>query len=391
MDFPKAVRWSGDRPILNGGSVCRAKQGSVSAPYHIISNNYYLKMMEIASNYFPELGMEDPTFYDQYPMDSFAAYTIDDFDFQSFSESNDSSYPYVNSKISTPNCIPTESTNHSVIPARQTKRLKAFTTCKASISSPSSKLISFEHFNATSASVASQQFLKIDSIVKPKFEKVCSENMAFAGFISQGDYDEEKSFLSSDNRANQIPMATRNPIQAQEHVIAERKRREKLSQKFIALSAILPGLKKMDKASVLGDAIKYVKQLQERVQTLEEQAAKKKTFGSAVLVKRSILFANDDNNSSLEENCASQCHQPLPEIEVRVSGNDVLIKTRTDKHSGRAQTLIRELENLHLTVQNSSFLPFGKNNIDVTIIAQMNMEKCMTAKDLLGRLRQALL
>ncbi|KAK9144144.1 hypothetical protein Sjap_004047 [Stephania japonica] len=50
------------------------------------------------------------------------------------------------------------------------------------------------------------------------------------------------------------------PHASQDHIIAERKRREKLSQCFIALSAIVPNLKKMDKASVLGDAIKYMKQ-----------------------------------------------------------------------------------------------------------------------------------
>lgn len=33
--------------------------------------------------------------------------------------------------------------------------------------------------------------------------------------------------------------------QAQEHIIAERSRREKLNQKFIALSALIPGLKKV--------------------------------------------------------------------------------------------------------------------------------------------------
>lgn len=33
--------------------------------------------------------------------------------------------------------------------------------------------------------------------------------------------------------------------QAQDHIIAERKRREKLSQRFIALSSIIPGLKKV--------------------------------------------------------------------------------------------------------------------------------------------------
>lgn len=38
---------------------------------------------------------------------------------------------------------------------------------------------------------------------------------------------------------------TRSPVSAQDHVMAERKRREKLSQRFIALSAVVPGLKKV--------------------------------------------------------------------------------------------------------------------------------------------------
>ncbi|KAG4999453.1 hypothetical protein JHK82_020621 [Glycine max] len=59
--------------------------------------------------------------------------------------------------------------------------------------------------------------------------------------------------------------------QPQDHIIAERKRREKLSQRFIALSALVPGLQKTDKASVLGDAIKYLKQLPEKVKALEEE------------------------------------------------------------------------------------------------------------------------
>ncbi|XP_020217690.1 transcription factor bHLH25 [Cajanus cajan] len=345
-------------------------------------------MMEIAStNYLPEFELEYPTFFDQYPMDSFACPPLDDFDFESFSGSPESNSSYQFNSESTPNCFPVESLDQSYSPARPiTKRLKKFstlnTTCAGDLTphkvsaSPYSQLISFGHFNAPSG--APKQF---DNYVKPKIENTYSENMDFSAFVSQGSY-EDKSFLSSDNLTNQPVITTRNPIQAQEHVIAERKRREKLSQRFIALSAILPGLKKMDKASVLGDAIKYVKQLQERVQTLEEQAAKR-TVGSSVLVKRSILFADDDDSDS-------HFDHSLPEIEVRVSGKDVLIRTQSDKHSGLAAVILSELEKLHFMVQSSSFLPFGNNKIDVTIIAQMNKEKCMTAKDLLGRLREAL-
>lgn len=46
------------------------------------------------------------------------------------------------------------------------------------------------------------------------------------------------------NNNNNI-MYKRTPLQAQEHVTAERKRREKMGELFISLSKLVPGLKKV--------------------------------------------------------------------------------------------------------------------------------------------------
>ncbi|RLN39019.1 transcription factor bHLH25-like [Panicum miliaceum] len=61
----------------------------------------------------------------------------------------------------------------------------------------------------------------------------------------------------------------------QEHVIAERKRREKMQQQFVTLATIVPDLTKTDKISLLGSTIEYVKQLEEKVKTLEGQNARR--------------------------------------------------------------------------------------------------------------------
>lgn len=53
------------------------------------------------------------------------------------------------------------------------------------------------------------------------------------------------------------------------HVLAERRRREKLNERFIILRSLVPFVTKMDKASILGDTIEYVKQLRRRIQELE--------------------------------------------------------------------------------------------------------------------------
>ncbi|KAJ6996828.1 hypothetical protein NC653_013425 [Populus alba x Populus x berolinensis] len=72
---------------------------------------------------------------------------------------------------------------------------------------------------------------------------------------------------------------------------------------------------KADKASVLGDASKYLKYLQELVKTLEEQAAKVTIGICFVRVKKSsgfVLLMN--SSSSTDENSAGGCRDyPLPE------------------------------------------------------------------------------
>ncbi|KAL2522622.1 transcription factor bHLH [Forsythia ovata] len=155
----------------------------------------------------------------------------------------------------------------------------------------------------------------------------------------------------------------RPPSQTYDHIIAERKRRELLSQRFVALSALVPGLKKVDKTSVLGDAIKYVKHLQERVKTFEEQATKQ-TVESVVLVKKSKLSVEDDGSS--EENNSSE----LPEIEAKVCNNHILLKIHCQKHKGILSKILTEVEKLHLSIVNANATSFGSFALDITIYAE---------------------
>lgn len=128
----------------------------------------------------------------------------------------------------------------------------------------------------------------------------------------------------------------------------------------------------MDKASVIEDAIKHLKELQQRVKTLEKEVANK-TVQSVVIVKKSQLTMDDDTYSSSDDNSCSQSDQRLSllEIEARVSGNCVLNKIHSEKRNGFIPKMIGEIEKLNLTVMNSCVLPFGSSILDVTILAQV--------------------
>ncbi|KAL7157013.1 hypothetical protein ABFS83_02G048700 [Erythranthe nasuta] len=182
--------------------------------------------------------------------------------------------------------------------------------------------------------------------------------------------------------------ATRVPS-AQERMLAERKRREKLTQRFIALSALVPGLKKMDKASVLGDAIKYLKQLQDKVKILEEQQNnnKRKSESSAVFVKKHKLDRALPDETTIEDQSLI-----IPEIETRLCNKDVLIHIHCEKKKGVLEKTVVEVEKLNLSVVNTSVITFGDSALNISLVAQMDEESSsnLNMKELVKNLRGAI-
>ncbi|GLT46865.1 hypothetical protein SLA2020_205940 [Shorea laevis] len=216
-------------------------------------------------------------------------------------------------------------------------------------------------------------------------KKIYFENSDSSSAIPQLCYGDLNYAMTYKNEGakRKIGSLTRSPFHAQDHLIAERKRREKISQLYMVLSRLLPSLKKADKTSILGDAIKHVKQLQERVKILEEKVAEK-IVESAVLVKKTQIYA-DEESSSCQPN-----HSSLAEIEARVSDKDVLIRIHCKKNKGFLVNLLHQIEKLNLSVVSSNVLPFGRSTLDITIVAQMEDEFSMTAKDLVKNLRPVL-
>ncbi|PIN04510.1 hypothetical protein CDL12_22950 [Handroanthus impetiginosus] len=229
-------------------------------------------------------------------------------------------------------------------------------------------------------------------LVKPKEETWSSSStISFPceSIVTQTSFENQNYVLKPCQGAKRISTSTRL-AQAQDHIMAERKRREKLSQRFIALSALVPGLKKMDKASVLGDAIKYMKQLQEKVKTLEEQT-KKRTMESVVFVKKYEVYTDAENSSSSDSFSSGPITtMPLPEIEARFCNKDVLISIHCEKRKGVLEKTVAEIEKLHLSVVNSSIMTFGDSALNITVIAQKDEGFAMNMKELVKNLRDSL-
>lgn len=89
---------------------------------------------------------------------------------------------------------------------------------------------------------------------------------------------------------------------------------------------------------------------------------------SVIFVKKYELC----ENSFSDENFSSgPIDEPLPEIEARFSGKEVLIRVHCERKKGVLEKIVSEIEKLNLSVVNSSAMAFGDSAMDVTIIAQV--------------------
>ncbi|KAL9304544.1 hypothetical protein ACSQ67_021807 [Phaseolus vulgaris] len=103
------------------------------------------------------------------------------------------------------------------------------------------------------------------------------ENWPSDSYLEVGDdvkdscFDDEESVSEEDDGDSFSEMKTIN----------RKQRQQKLGERFLALSATIPGFQKMDKTSILDKASKYVRELEERVRELEQEVESNKVCVSS--------------------------------------------------------------------------------------------------------------
>jgi hypothetical protein len=134
----------------------------------------------------------------------------------------------------------------------------------------------------------------------------------------------------------------------------------------------------MDKASVLGDAVKYVKELQERLRVLEEKNKNSTSPVECVVTVNGpqLSYESSSSDESEADQAGSDNNDEVlgpHDVEARILDKDVLIRIHCKKQKGLLLKVLFEIQKLHLFVVNSSVLPFGDSILDITIVAQVKI------------------
>ncbi|KAE8727413.1 Transcription factor MYC4 [Hibiscus syriacus] len=141
------------------------------------------------------------------------------------------------------------------------------------------------------------------------------------------------------------------------HVEAERQRREKLNQKFYALRAVVPNVSKMDKASLLGDAISYINDLKSKLQNADSE--KEELHNQLEAMKKELSSKeprstppSHDQNLRMSNHLASKLIDL--EIDVKIIGWDAMIQIQCSKMNHPAARVMAALKELDLEVHHAS-------------------------------------
>ncbi|KAL5134380.1 Transcription factor bHLH18 [Glycine soja] len=141
--------------------------------------------------------------------------------------------------------------------------------------------------------------------------------------------------------------------QTQDHIIVVRKRRENLTRMFVALSAIIPGLKNV--SSVIP-------------KFLTCDVTNYKMKHSPNVEDFSWIYNGLDGTKT------------FPHVEARVSAKDVLIRVICDKEIDIVTKLLSKLAAHNLSIVCSNVVPFGNSTLKISMIAKVHANITINVK-----------
>ncbi|PON55987.1 Basic helix-loop-helix transcription factor [Parasponia andersonii] len=197
------------------------------------------------------------------------------------------------------------------------------------------------------------------------------EDAAFSGYYDSSSPDGAASSAASKN------------------IVSERNRRKKLNERLFALRAVVPNISKMDKASIIKDAIDYIQQLHEQEKSiqaeiieLESNKVIKKNPGYDFDHELPILLRSKkkkiDQQFYDSGGSRSGSTSPIEVLELRVTymgGKTLVVSLTCSKRTDTMVKLCEVFESLKLKIITANITAFSGRLLKTVFIEADEEEK----------------
>ncbi|XP_027362095.1 transcription factor bHLH93-like isoform X1 [Abrus precatorius] len=240
----------------------------------------------------------------------------------------------------------------------------------------------------------------VDGFTLPELDSSYTRNDESAPLLPQEDNpsmeDEEFGFLGSDNmnleqtksgckieeQVTEIPVfnmgmcGEKRPKskklegQPSKNLMAERRRRKRLNDRLSMLRSIVPKISKMDRTSILGDTIDYMKELLERIGKLQEEEMEEGTNQINLLGISKELKPNEVmvRNS--------------PKFDVERRDQDTRISICCATKPGLLLSTVNTLEALGLEIHQCVISSFNDFSMQASCSEAVEQTNCMSPEDI---------
>lgn len=159
--------------------------------------------------------------------------------------------------------------------------------------------------------------------------------------------------------------------QPSKNLMAERRRRKRLNDRLSMLRSVVPKISKMDRTSILGDTIDYMKELLDRINNLQEEIHEVDTSNQFNLMS---IFKDVKPNEVLIRNS--------PKFDVERKNMDTRIDISCVGKPGLLLSTVSTLEALGLEIQQCVISCFNDFAMQATCSEELEQRAVLSSEDI---------